>query len=148
MQTCYRRLEQLIADPHTETAAATIWAPKEPVNLEELADLVDIGVVIARLQPSNNTELVEAFVTEFIGSNAAPYHVELFGALPNEIIIRRPDLVSRDAVAAGLRHYVSKEDTTSARHAARPCRPSPSTSTARAARSGTRRPPGSRPPRR
>lgn len=181
MRRIYQRLEQLVTIKHAEMTAGTIWIPEAPVDLEELADLIDgaelasasdadeideeggvfyrlmdsghittllylewslgapiaweyhlsmldVGtagaymlhvpdqgagdpaLVIARLQPGNSPALVEAFVTEFIGTNGAPYHVQIFGGLPNEISIHRPDLISRDAVAAGLRHYASQED--------------------------------------
>jgi hypothetical protein len=177
MHTSYHRLEQLVAHPHAETPAGTIWVPEAPVDLEELADLVDSSdadesddeeisvfdrleetghistllyfewslgapiaweyrvsmlnagemaymlhvpdqgvaddppLVIARLHPGNSRELVDACVADLIGTNGVPYQVTLFGSLPNEIALYRPDLVSRDAVAAGIRRYISQEES-------------------------------------
>lgn len=70
----------------------------------------DPVIVLARLQPAGIPELIDAFVSALIGGGGPPFGPELFVSPPTEIHIYRPDLLSRDAVAAGLARLAGDND--------------------------------------
>lgn len=69
----------------------------------------DPTLVVTRLHPDANPQLVQAFLSELIAANGAPFVEQLVGSLPNQITIRRPDLVTEDAIAEGLRRYANTD---------------------------------------
>jgi len=68
----------------------------------------DPVLVIARLQSEDHRAIVEAFVEELIAADGQPYVEQLFGSLPTEIRISRPDLLAPETIAAGLQRYASR----------------------------------------
>ncbi|MEN9937394.1 MAG: hypothetical protein RLZZ387_3973 [Chloroflexota bacterium] len=67
----------------------------------------DPALVIARLTPGDSTDLYTHFITSYFGTNGDAYKIQVFASLPNEITITAPDLVSDEAVRAGLQAYVA-----------------------------------------